>query len=292
MSKKTILITGCSDGGLGAALAVAFHNVGWRVFASARNVEKMAGVRAAGIELISLDVSSETSLSSAVTEVSKLTDGSLDALLNNAGGGYSMPLTDVSIAEGKKLFDLNVWSLISTTQAFLPLLLKSKRNPMLINHTSCASIMATPFQAMYNASKSAAAMISDNLRLELAPFGIKVIDMKTGGVSTNFFQNMQTAHTVTLPADSMYQVAKEKIEFFMNGKEFEKPGQTQQADVWAKKVVADLTKSSPPTMVWRGANASLAWILSNFVPSFIFDKMIKDMTGVTAVEKALKAGKR
>ena len=292
MSKKTILITGCSDGGLGAALAVAFHTVGWRVFASARNIDKMTGVRAAGIELISLDVSSETSLSSAVTEVSKLTDGSLDALLNNAGGGYSMPLTDVSIAEGKKLFDLNVWSLISTTQAFLPLLLKSKRNPMLINHTSCASIMATPFQAMYNASKSAAAMISDNFRLELAPFGIKVIDMKTGGVSTNFFQNMQTAHTVTLPADSMYQVAKEKIEFFMNGKEFEKPGQTQQADIWAKKVVGDLTKSSPPTMVWRGANASLAWILSNFVPAFVFDKMIKDMTGVTAVETALKAGKR
>ena len=85
--RKTVLITGCSDGGLGAALATAYHKAGYRVFATARTPSKMVTLKASGIETLSLDVLSESSLSACVSEVQKLTGGSLNVLLNNAGAG-------------------------------------------------------------------------------------------------------------------------------------------------------------------------------------------------------------
>src|ERR1700712_4043024 len=119
-SKQTVLITGCSDGGLGAALAIAFHEAGLHVYATARNPSKLEEVKSHGIETLTLDVLSDSSIAACVAKLSQL-----DILVNNAGAAYSMPVTDLAIAEAKKLFDLNVWSYIAVTQAFLPLLLKS-----------------------------------------------------------------------------------------------------------------------------------------------------------------------
>lgn len=91
--KRSVLITGCSDGGLGAAIALAMHHSGrWRVLASARNVKKMASLSAAGIETLTLDVLSEESLQAAIKHITELLGGSLDGLLLNAGGGYSVCL--------------------------------------------------------------------------------------------------------------------------------------------------------------------------------------------------------
>ncbi len=89
---RTILITGCSDGGLGAALAIQFHQHGDRVLATARNPAKMATLKKLGIETLTLDVLSDDSIRACVKEVSALTGGSLDVLINNAGAGYSMPI--------------------------------------------------------------------------------------------------------------------------------------------------------------------------------------------------------
>src|SRR5690242_19097552 len=106
-SKRSVLITGCSDGGLGAALAVAFHNAGLHVYATARNPSIMKYLSSLGIETRTLDVLSDTSIASCIAQLS-----SLNILVNNAGAGYSMPVSDLSIPEAKKLFDLNVWSYI------------------------------------------------------------------------------------------------------------------------------------------------------------------------------------
>jgi 1-acylglycerone phosphate reductase len=90
-SKRSILVTGCSDGGIGAALALELHRSGkWRVLATARDLNKMQSLSAAGIETLALDVVSEDSLQDAVRQVSKLLDGKLDGLLLNAGGGLSV----------------------------------------------------------------------------------------------------------------------------------------------------------------------------------------------------------
>ena len=109
-----------------------------------------------------------------------MTDGRLDMLLNNAAGGYSMPLMHTSLETARVLFDLNVWAILGVTQAFLPLLLESKYGGEIVNHTSTAGCNYVPMLAVYHASRAAAITITGNLRLELEPFGIKVVELRTG----------------------------------------------------------------------------------------------------------------
>jgi NAD(P)-dependent dehydrogenase (short-subunit alcohol dehydrogenase family) len=126
----------------------------------------MAGLKAAGIEALTMDVLSDTSIKKCVAEVRHLTGGSLDILVNNAGAQHPTPLADASIPEAKKFFDLNVWANLTTIQAFLPLLLKSPTGALIANHTSTASVLCPPFISLYGASKAALAMLTDGLRSE------------------------------------------------------------------------------------------------------------------------------
>lgn len=88
ISKRTVLITGCSDGGLGAALAIAFREAGLHVYATARNPSKMTQLTSLGIETLTLDVLSDSSIAACVSKLDKL-----DILVNNAGACYSMPVS-------------------------------------------------------------------------------------------------------------------------------------------------------------------------------------------------------
>lgn len=91
--QRTVLITGCSKHGLGHALAIAFHNAGLRVFATARDPSRMAGLPEMGIECLQMDVCDQDSIGGCVERVRELTreeaggEGRLDCLVNNAGGG-------------------------------------------------------------------------------------------------------------------------------------------------------------------------------------------------------------
>ena len=278
--QKTVLITGSSDGGLGAALATAYFKAGYRVLATARNPSKMAALQAMGIETLMLDVLSEESISACVSEVMKLTGGTLNVLLNNAGAGYNMPISDISIPDAKKCFDLNVWSYISTIQAFMPLLKRANDGAMVVNQTSVGSMTGLPFQATYNASKAAMAMYSECLRLELQPFNIRVVDLKTAGVKSNFFANLTDTK---LPSNSIYAAAQDDVEKILSGEKLKSlKGTFVETEVWAKGVVKDLTKSKPPYQIWRGGSALLAWI-STFLPVGLLDGEVKKMTGLDVV---------
>jgi NAD(P)-dependent dehydrogenase (short-subunit alcohol dehydrogenase family) len=84
---KTVVITGCSEGGIGDALAQAFHRHGCRVFATARNLSKVQHLKESGIEVLELDVLSEESCKEAAQVVQEATRGALDILVNNSGIG-------------------------------------------------------------------------------------------------------------------------------------------------------------------------------------------------------------
>ncbi|OKL62227.1 hypothetical protein UA08_02237 [Talaromyces atroroseus] len=276
--KRKVLITGCSDGGLGAALAIAFHRAGLHVIATARNPAKLKRLEALGIETYTLDTLSDSSIAECVSKLAEL-----DILVNNAGSGHCMPVADVSIAEAKKCFDLNVWSYIAVAQAFLPLLLKSKGT--IVNQTSIASVFNFPFQASYNASKAAMAIFSDAMRRELQPFGITVVDLKTGNVNTNFFGNQRGGTPVVLPKGSIYEPAKEEVEKTLRGERYE--GMGMPAEEWARQVVHDLLRPTPPSTIWRGNYAFITRILA-WLPLSWTDGILKDTTGLYAVEKALQ----
>ena len=282
-SKKTVLITGCSDNSLGAALAIAFHKAGLHVYASARNPTKMTEVAAAGIETLTLDVQSESSIAACVDQISKSTSGSgLDILVNNAGAGYTMPFADLSLDEAKKLFDINVWSYLAVTQAFLPLVLKARG--IVVNHTSAATIAAIPAQAAYNASKAAMAMFSATAKLELEEFGVRVVDLKSGLVRSNIVGKTNEAAR-KLPEGSIYAPAKEEMERVLRTEEW--VGKGEEASKWAKNVVADLLRTNPPPVIWRGEGAGSARVLST-LPNGMMDGWMKGSLGFDKVEKKLR----
>ena len=284
-SERTVLITGCSQGGLGDALAQAFHKRGLRVIATARNPSKIVHFKALGIETLVLDVLSPDSIKQCVSSVADMTGGSLDILLNNSGAGYMMPLADADMLEARKCFELNVIAVIAVTQAFLPLLLKSKHSAMVVNNTSIASAAPVPMQGVYNASKAAAAMLTDNLRVELTPFKIKVVDMRTGGVKSNFFDNSPTGPNTSLPKNSIYAPAREAIEKGMASETIH--GKAAKADLWADQVVGDLLSSRPPVQIWRGESAWVVWFLRRFAPYTFMDGTLLKRSGLDILAKKL-----
>ena len=277
--KRTVLVTGCSDGGTGAALAQEFHRAGLHVYATARDPSKMQSLTALGIETLPLDVQSESSIQDCVTKIP-----SLDILVNNAGAMYTSPISDLSIPKAKELFDINVWGYIAVTQAFLPLLLRSPK-AIVVNHTSCGAGMTIPFQAAYNASKAAMSSFNNGLRIELQPFdNISVVELRTGGVRTNIARNVQTQQP-KLPNSSVYAPARELVEKALRYEWFE--GMGIPAEQWAQQVVADLLKERPPAAIWRGESARSAWI-GTFFPLSWFDGMLKKMTGLDKIESVLR----
>ncbi|KAI9162921.1 NADPH-dependent 1-acyldihydroxyacetone phosphate reductase [Paramyrothecium foliicola] len=278
--QRTILITGCSDGGLGCALALALHRIGWRVIATARNVEKLKETTAAGIESAQLDITSQPSIEACVEVVSTLTHGKLDALLNNAGSGCCMPFMDLDLGQVRQVFEVNTFSLIPLTKAFLPLLRNGSGRSMVINNTSVASRFSFPFFSAYNASKAAAASLTESLRYELAPFNIKVVEIVTGAVESQFFQN---APPSDLAPASIYWPAKEAIEKIMRG---EYGTGTMNREQWAKQVAADLSSSKPPYQIWRGKNAFEVRIV-RLLPAGWIDWMVEPMTGLDVLRTNL-----
>lgn len=129
LTLRTVLITGCSEGGLGAALAKAFQEEGYHVFATLRNLDKagsLVGEHGTNIDVLPLDTTSKESIDACLEIVRAKTGGKLDMLINNAGIGTTMPLLHMPIDEAKAIYEVNVWGTLSLVQAFSPLLLESK----------------------------------------------------------------------------------------------------------------------------------------------------------------------
>lgn len=133
--RKTVLITGCSTGGIGWAQAKAFQQRGFHVFATARDPTTAADLAGGDdIEVLELDVTVLDSINRCQEIVAKYTNGKLDILVNNAGIESQSPLLDVDVAAAKDLYDVNVWGPLLVTQAFVPLLIESKG--IIINQSS------------------------------------------------------------------------------------------------------------------------------------------------------------
>ncbi|CAJ2508011.1 Uu.00g091970.m01.CDS01 [Anthostomella pinea] len=292
VSKQTVLITGCSEGGIGDALAWEFHQRGLRVFATARNPDKVKHLQAAGIEILTLDVVDKTSIRNALQEISKLTGGTLNILVNNSGVGYQMPLLDADLDEARRLFEVNVWGTLAVSQACAPLLAAAAAEGMparILNIGSVVARMQVPWQGIYNASKSALWGLNDTLRIELAPFGIEVLHVVTGGIQTKFFAHAAGAR---LPEDSIYGPARGIIEADVAGKGgVEK--QTMSAEEYAKIVVRNTLSRRPTKTLWLGGMARLSWIGDRFGWATLVDWLMANFMGwsMKGLEAKLRAAK-
>ena len=190
--QQTVLITGCTPGGIGHAVATGLKEAGYRVFATARRPEVVATLEEAGFEATILDVTSQNSISEALTWVKEQTGGRLDALFNNAGYGQPGAVEDLSTEALKAQLETNFFGLHRLTSQVIPIM-RAQGHGRIIMHSSILGLVGLRFRGAYNASKFALEGLTDTLRLELAGSGIYVSTINTGPVTSRFRQNAYEA---------------------------------------------------------------------------------------------------
>jgi NAD(P)-dependent dehydrogenase (short-subunit alcohol dehydrogenase family) len=184
---KTILITGCSSG-IGNDAATSLQQRGWRVFATCRKEADAARLRAQGLESFRLDYADESSIASAVGEVSERTGRKLDALFNN--GAFAIPgaVEDLPRNALRAIFEANLFGPFELINRCLPMLYAAD-NGRVVNCSSVLGFAAIPFRGAYNATKFAMEGLTDSLRRENRRGSVRFILIEPGPIATRIRRN-------------------------------------------------------------------------------------------------------
>ncbi|KAJ6501952.1 NAD-P-binding protein [Mycena sanguinolenta] len=275
--KKTVLITGCSVGGIGWALAKEFHSQGFRVFATSRRLETMEDLAVIGIETLALDVAETDAIRKTKEEISTRTGGKLDILINNAQPTVNdSAVSDLDISALRDVYETNLFGPMCMVQHFLPLLISSKG--CVVNNGSIAEIVSFTFNSAYNSSKAAMRSFSDTLRNELAPFDVRVVHLMTGTVKSSILK------PYTFPDDSLYKSMEEPH----RTRYIEQEKRAMPTAQFARIVVAETRKAAPRRVLWAGANAKLVWFGDTFLPKSVMDWVVADGIGMAKFKARLR----
>lgn len=183
---KTVIITGCSSG-IGQATAARLAKSGdWTVYATARRTDTLAELESAGCRPLALDVTGEDSMVAAVDIVTS-ESGTIDALVNNAGYSQSGASETLDVDDVRRQFETNVFGLLRLSQLVLPSM-RAKGDGRIVNISSMGGKLVFPGGGAYHATKFAVEAFSDAMRFEVAGFGVKVIIVEPGLITTNFDQ--------------------------------------------------------------------------------------------------------
>ena len=180
---KAVLITGCSSG-IGRASAQRLARSGWAVYATARRPESIADLAGEGCHTLALDVTDEDSMRAAVAVVEQ-EHGAVGVLINNAGYSQSGAIETVPMDAVRRQFETNVFGLVRLTQLVLARM-RAQRWGKIVNVGSMGGRLTFPGAGHYHATKHALEAISDALRFEVHGFGIDVILLEPGLITTEF----------------------------------------------------------------------------------------------------------
>lgn len=270
-----VLISGCSSG-IGLSLAREFSSRGCRVFATARRPESIAELRREKMEVAALDVTDQTSIEACVADVMARV-GRVDILVNNAGYALMGPVIDLSIEDLRLQFETNVIGLIALTQAVAPHMIK-QRSGLITNIASVSGVCATPFAGAYCGTKAAVNLLSDALRMELAPFGIDVITVQPGRIQSGFGE--AAAKKMGMQGQSFYAPVAEDI----SARASISQEDAMPADVFAKKLVGRLLQKKIPRLI-RIGKESARLPLAKKLPVNLLDRIMIKKFGLEKLKK-------
>lgn len=232
-----------------------------------------------GITTLKLDVSDQESVDATLKRITE-ESGRLDILFNNAGTSCTFPAIDLKIEDAKQCYDVNFFGVIRVTNAAISLLKASKGT--IVNTGSVAGFVYFPYSSIYASSKAALHHYSHVLRVELAPFEVKVVTLVVGGVDTDI------ADSRPLPKESSYYIVEEAI---AARRTMAKDNSPMSAADFAKSIVPQVIARNPKRTVWDGKGAYFYWALSKF-PYWVIDMFLSSKHSLYKLAALLKQKKK
>jgi len=266
MKNKTVLITGASSG-IGKAAALLLNETGYRVYATARQLEKMKDLEQAGIWVMAMDVTNEKSMVAVVKAIGQEA-GAIDVLVNNAGYGSYGAVEDVPIAEAKYQFEVNVFGLARLVQLVLPAM-RAQRSGRIINISSIGGRIGEPHGAWYHATKFAVEGFSDSLRMELRQFGIEVVVVQPGAIKTEW-NSIARTNLLNVSGATAYKNLVEKHARMLKAAD----DRGSEPEVIAQIIAKAIRAKTPKTRYAAGAGASLILTARRLLPDQAFDRLV------------------
>jgi NAD(P)-dependent dehydrogenase (short-subunit alcohol dehydrogenase family) len=266
---QVVLITGCSTG-IGRDLAQRLTRSGYTVVATARNVDSLENVQAA--LKLPLDVTQPESINQAV-ERTLQQFGRIDVLVNNAGYAVRGAVEETSVEQAQQMFEVNVFGVMRVIQAVASHM-RQHHAGRIINISSIVGKLVTPANGVYSASKFALEALSDALRLELAPFGIRVVLIEPGSIKTQFHATVEAnAQAIFANPASPYQPLYRQYEHVTTDMRRKEPG----PEIVSRIIQQAIESSRPKARYLAGFPLSgrLVLHLGNSVWDFVVRRMFK-----------------
>lgn len=260
---KVVVITG-SSGGIGLATSKYLNKKGYKVYGLSRR-----GMNEDGVKSIKCDVTKIDEVKTALKQVYD-NEGRIDVVINNAGLGVSGAVEYSSAEELKKIFDLNVFALVSVSQASLNYLRESQG--IIVNIGSVAGELTIPFQTFYSMTKVAVSTFSEGLRMEVKPFKIRVSCVLPGDTKTDFTKNRDRP---IVESDPIYL---DRIKNSLS--KMEKDEQNGVDPIKVSKVIYKvINKKSPPVKVTVGLDYKFLVFLRRLLPIKLVNHILYKMYG-------------
>ncbi len=254
---KVALVTGASSG-FGQATAALLAAQGFLVFGTSR---APAHNEASSVELLPLDVCSETSVQTCVQTILGRT-GRIDLLVNNAGFAKGGALEENSLEEARAQFETNVFGVLRMLKAVLPVM-RQQGSGQIITVSSLLGVVAMPYLGLYASSKFALEGMIEGLYHELRPFHIKV-----SLVEPTFFRTKFDVQPPVTPLPA-YESARQSMMQFVRQAVEQGPDPEQVA----RRIVQLATSSAPPLRSSVGPRANLLVALRHWLPQRIFEQV-------------------
>ncbi len=282
MNSSTTLVTGASTG-IGLEIAKALASSGHAVYAGVRREKdaKELEAQSPNIKALILDITKPDQLEKAFETIAAECDSSVPFhLVNNAGVAVSAPIETVSLEALREQFEVNVFGAVSATQKFSSLLRAREGRVVMIG--SVSGLVSAPFLGVYSASKFALEAVTSSLRMEMAPFGVRVFMVRPGQVATpiwekNFSREKELLDQMPSEARSRYAPF---IESFLKTVKGDVPAAIPASKI-ADAVVDCLEGSSPrETRIVASAETRLGILAALQIPLWLREQVLKKKYGI------------
>jgi short-subunit dehydrogenase len=271
----TVLITGTSSG-IGQAAALRLVRRGMTVYATARNVGSLGELAAAGARTLPLDVTDDASMTAAVAEVESA-HGQVDVLVNNAGYGEYGTIEETPMDRVRAQFETNVFGLARLTQLVLPSM-REHRTGRIVMMSSMGGRLTFPYGGYYHASKHAVEALSDALRYEVKPFGVKVSIIEPGLITTRFGETAAGTMGAATPGDSPYLESVRNVDTAM-ARSYRNKALTAGPDAVAKAVAHAVSARRPRTRYVITPAARMLVTTRALSPGRTWDRVVRASFG-------------